>query len=147
MLAPQLDLRSTLRRSTIPDEDGAWIFDLYAHGYESSHLVLTDTPTITFVYLGRTDFWLRSRGYEKYTYLPDGLRRDIHSGAVLVRSLEDFERLVRVPHQGQIAWVIGSNRPWQWQSATDRDLRQYFEAQAVQRSRSRDNTRLYMLRL
>jgi dolichyl-phosphate-mannose-protein mannosyltransferase len=147
MLAPHLDLRATLRRSAIPDEDGSWMVDLYTHGYEPNHLVLTDVPTVVFLYLGRTDFWLRSRGYEKYTYAPDGVWRDIHTGAVLVRSVEDFERRVRSPHGGHTAWVIGSNLPWQWQSATDRDLREYFEAHAVQRLRPRDNTRLYMLRL
>ena len=124
-----------------------WIGELRANGYQPGDLVLTDISTEVFLYLGRTDFWLRSRGFEKYTYAPDGVRRDIHTGAPLVTSVAEFERLVRAPNAGRIAWVVGSNRRWQWQSATDRDLREYFEERAVLRLQPRDNTRLYKLNL
>src|SRR5919198_304521 len=140
MLWPQLDLPGTIRRTSIWKESGQWIGELRANGYRPGDLVLTDTSTEVFLYLGRTDFWLRSRGFEKYTYAPDGVRRDIHTGAPLVKSVEDFERLVRVPNAGRTAWVVGSNRRWQWQSATDRDLREYFEERAVLRLQPRDNT-------
>lgn len=146
-LWPQRDLHSTIERTEIDSEVGAWIGELQTHGYQPGDLVLTDVSTEVFLYLGRTDFWIRSRGFEKYVYRPDGLRRDIHTGAPLVKTVDDFEQLVRAPNRGRTAWVIGSNRRWQWQSATDRDLREYFDAQAAERLRPADNTRLYKLLL
>jgi 4-amino-4-deoxy-L-arabinose transferase-like glycosyltransferase len=111
MLWPQLDLPGTLRRTSIWKQSGQWIGELRANGYQPGDLVLTDISTEVFLYLGRTDFWLRSRGFEKYTYAPDGVRRDIHTGAPLVKSVEDFERLVRAPNAGPPLAVAIGDRP------------------------------------
>lgn len=147
VLALHVDLASVLRRTEVERVNSTWLGDLHMLGYRAGDLILTDMPTVVYAYLGRTDYWLVSRQYEKYAYAPDGLLRDIHTGGRVVRGPEDLNHLVRAAHPGQTAWVLGSDRSFQWYELVDGDLRRAINEQADVRYQSRDSTRIFRLQL
>src|SRR4029079_1280954 len=59
-----------------------WPTRLYEAGFSPGDLILTNNPTVTYVYLGQTNFWLRSRVYQKYVREDGLLLRDLHTNAV-----------------------------------------------------------------
>lgn len=69
-------------------------------------LVLSYASTITGYYLGRTDFWLRPRGYEKYVWAGPSPPRDIHTNAVLIRDARELDELVVRPNPGRTLWAL-----------------------------------------
>src|SRR5215212_8470082 len=64
--------------------EGTWLTRLYEAGYRPGDLILTNNPTVTQLYLGRTDFWLRTVEYAKYVRADRHRLRDIHTNAVLL---------------------------------------------------------------
>ena len=80
-----LDLGNVARRTDVSRVSGTWLADLEKMGYVPGDIVMTDIPTNMQAYLGRVDYWLVSHDYEKYTYRPDGMLRDIHTNARLIR--------------------------------------------------------------
>jgi 4-amino-4-deoxy-L-arabinose transferase-like glycosyltransferase len=141
---------ATLRRRTDPiGLRTTWVADLYKLGYQPGDIVLTDLPPVTEFYLGRTDFWLRSRSYEKYTTTSfDGRVRDIHTRALLVDSVGRFEQLVRRPrNRGETAWVVASHADVQWLNTLDPKLREHLVTLSVADKGTRGGPHLYRLRL
>jgi hypothetical protein len=69
-------------------------------------LVLSYAPTVTSYYFGRTDFWLRPRGYAKYVFAGNPPLRDVHSGGILIRSREELDEYVIAPNAGRRLWAI-----------------------------------------
>jgi hypothetical protein len=122
-----------------------WIADLYALGYRPGDLVMTDASTIVHRHLGRTDYWLRSTNYDRYVTLSRGRRYDIHTGALLIRTVEEYERRVEEPNRGRTIWVIASNTSYSWATVLDPRLQVYFGRQAAARANSRDGTSIYKL--
>lgn len=143
--AIHLDLGGLMRRTDVSRASGTWLDDLVRMGFAGGDRVMTDVPTVTQLYLDRTDFWLVSREYEKYAYRPDGELREIHTNAILVRTTADLERVVRDLPLGQTLWVVGSDRSYQWQELVDRSVRRWLDDHAVARMQSADSTRLYRL--
>jgi hypothetical protein len=143
--AIHLDIPTLIRRTDASRASGTWLADLYAMGYQPGDLIATDMPTVTQVYLGRTDFWLVSKEFEKYAFRPDGQLREIHTGGLIVRSAGELERLVRDGSHGQTVWVIGSDRSYQWQELVDRSLRRAIDEQSSARMQSADTTRIFRL--
>lgn len=148
ILAAQVD-SAWLQRTTRVERSGEfWLDALREQGYRPDDLLLTDVPTITTAYLGRTDGWLRTANYDKYTWIgADGRLRDIHSGGLLIRTAEEFERLVRAPNRGRRAWIVSSNFGRQWSDWVDRGLRDYIQAEASIRRVAADKKRVFMIRL
>lgn len=148
VLAAQVDPTALARVTRTKSESGAWLSELYRQGYQPDDLLVTDLPTVTYLYVGRTDGWLRSVGYEKYaTAGADGSLRDIHTGAPILRTVDEFERLVRAPNRGRRLWVVGSNFRSQWFDWVERGLRDELQNNAVLRAQSEDGKRIAMLRL
>ncbi|MCC6177093.1 MAG: glycosyltransferase family 39 protein [Chloroflexi bacterium] len=112
---------------------GAWLSMARQLGITRDTLVMTDLPTVVEWYIGGVDYWPRSQKYEKYTFRGSGLPREVHSGAVLIRTLDDYERLVVEAHAGQTLWVLASGRSGQWESWVDASLRSTLERSASQR--------------
>jgi len=108
---------------------------------------MTDIPTVVGWYIGDLDYWVSSHEYEKYTTRADDLRRDVHTGAILVRSRGEFERLVARPLAGQRVWVIVSGRNYQWGELVDDDLKSLIDRSAAQRVNSGDNSRILLVNL
>ena len=120
-------------RSAAPTQAQAtWVTRLYEAGYRPGDLVLSDTPTVTYVYLGQTDYWLRTSSYEKYVRQDGGVLRDIHTNAVLLRDQAQYRRMVATPHRGRTAWVIVWPAVYRVLAMKD-DLRSEFEQRAKQR--------------
>ena len=69
-------------------------------------LIMSYGPTLTTYYLGRTDFWLRPRGYEKYVWAGSSPPRDIHSNAIVIRGQRELDRWLLKPNTGRTLWVI-----------------------------------------
>jgi hypothetical protein len=69
-------------------------------------LILSYAPTVTTYYFGRTDFWLRPRGYVKYVFAGDPPLHDVHSGGILIRSREELDKYVLAPNSGRRLWAI-----------------------------------------
>jgi hypothetical protein len=69
-------------------------------------VIVSYSGTLTTYYFGRTDFWLRPRGYAKYVWAGDPPYRDVHSGAPVIRNREEFDQLVVGPMAGRRVWVI-----------------------------------------
>ena len=109
-----------------------WLTRLYEAGYTPGDLILTNNPTVTYLYLGRTDFWLRTNAYAKYVREDGGQPRDIHTNAVLLSRQTQLSELLLVPYRGRTAWVVAWRVPDQWQRAVDADLREALEARASQ---------------
>jgi hypothetical protein len=76
-------------------------------GYSPGDVVLSFAPTETTHYLGRTDFWLRPNGYQRYVWSGPPPYRDIYTGAVVIRNARDLESLVIAPNSGRTLWVLG----------------------------------------
>lgn len=147
ILVLHMNVSTTIRRTDVSRGSGTWLADLRDLGYQPDDIVLTDIPTITYAYLGRTDFWIVSHDYEKYAFAPDGQPRDVHTGGLIVRNTAELDRLVRQPNSGKTAWVIASDRSYQWQELVDRSLRRAIEDQSIDRQVSADSTRIYRLSL
>jgi hypothetical protein len=88
-----------------------------------------------------------SKEYEKYTSRSGEIRRDVHTGAVLVRSRAEFERLVSRPQAGRRLWVIESGRSYQWGELVDDDLKTLIDRMASQQVNPGDNFRVLLLNL
>jgi 4-amino-4-deoxy-L-arabinose transferase-like glycosyltransferase len=110
-----------------------WLTRLYEAGYTPEDLILTNNPTVTSVYLGRTDFWLRTSQYAKYVREEGRLLRDMQTNAILLRRQQQLSELLLVPYQGRTAWMIAWQSPDHWQTRVSADLREALEARATQR--------------
>jgi hypothetical protein len=110
-----------------------WLTRLYDAGYTPGDLILTNNPTVTHLYLGRTDFWLRAEAFGKYVRKDGAQFRDIQTNAVLLSRQSQLSKLLLVPYQGRTAWVIVWRAPYQWQRTLDANLRTALEARATQR--------------
>jgi hypothetical protein len=140
-----LDLGGVMRRTDASRISGTWLADLQRSGYSQQDVVMTDIPTVVQLYLGRTDYWLVSQEYEKYTYQPDGELREIHTNARLVRSTSELDRLMRDELSGRRVWVVASDRSYQWEELVDRSLRRAIDERAATKLQSEDSVRLFRL--
>jgi hypothetical protein len=147
MLAAHQDVRRAVERAALSPREGAWLREARALGIGRDALVMTDIPTVVGWYVGDLDFWVSSKDYEKYTTHVDEVRRDVHTGAILVRSRGEFERLVTRPLAGQQVWVIVSGRNYQWGELVDDDLKTLIDRSASQRVNPGDNTRILLVNL
>jgi hypothetical protein len=101
-------------------------------------LVMSFAPTLTTHYLGRTDFWLRTAGYHKYVWAGDPPLRDVHSGALVVRSVRELEELVIAPHRGRTLWVVLDGDPAAERSRPVREILAGLDAYAPEQRSSPD---------
>jgi hypothetical protein len=146
LLAHQ-DVARAIDRAALSPKEGSWLRQLRELGVGPDDLIMTDVPTTVGWYVGGLDFWVSSKEFEKYTTRSDDVRRDVHTGAVLVRSRADFDRLVARPLAGRTVWVIASGRSYQWGELVDDDLKTLLERSASQRLNPGDNFRLLLLNL
>ncbi|MFN8636389.1 MAG: glycosyltransferase family 39 protein [Chloroflexota bacterium] len=144
LLAHQ-DVRRAVDRAALSPKEGSWLRQTRELGIGPSDLVMTDIPTTVEWYVGGLDFWISSKDYEKYVSRDGDVRRDVHSGAVLVRNRADFDRLVARPHAGQKIWLIASGRSYQWGELVDDELKAYLDRLAMQRVTPGDNFRILAL--
>lgn len=147
MLLAHQDVARAVDRVALSPRDGAWLRQVRELGIGPDDVVMTDVPTVVGWYVGGLDFWISSRDYEKYTTRPDDVRRDVHTGAVLVRSRSDFERLAAKPLASRTVWVIASGRSYQWGELVDDDLKALLDRLASQRENPGDNFRVLLLRI
>ena len=94
---------------------------------------MTDVPTTVAWYLGGVDFWVTSHDFEKYATRSDDVRRDVHTGAVLIRNRATSIVWSARPLAGRRVWVIASGRNYQWGELVDDDLKALIERSAAQR--------------
>jgi hypothetical protein len=141
------DLDRARDRAALSPNEGAWLRLVRERGIGPDDVVMTDIPTTVGWYVGGLDYWLVSRDYEKYTTRADDLRRDVHTGAVLVRSRGELERLAEGPLAGQTVWVIASGRNYQWGDLVDDDLKAGLNRLSAERLNPGDNARILLLRL
>jgi hypothetical protein len=138
-----LDPGGVMRRTDASRLQGTWLADLQRMGFSSGDVVMTDIPTVAQLYLGRTDYWLVSREYEKYAYRPDGELREIHTNARLIRSTAELDRALGEELRGRRVWIVGSDRSYQWEELVDRNLRRAIDQRAGVRRQSEDSVRLF----
>ena len=146
LLAHQ-DVARAADRAALSPRDGSWLRVVREQGIGPDDIVMTDVPTMVGWYVGGLDFWISSREYEKYTTRSDDLRRDVHTGAVLIRNRGDFDRLVAKPLASRTVWIIASGRSYQWGELVDDDLKTVVERSASQRLNPGDNFRVLALNL
>jgi 4-amino-4-deoxy-L-arabinose transferase-like glycosyltransferase len=144
LLAHQ-DVARAIDRAALSPKEGSWLRQVRELGIGPDDLIMTDVPTTVGWYVGGLDFWLTSKEFEKYTTRTDDVRRDVHTGAALVRSRGDFDRLVARPLAGRRVWVIASGRSYQWGELVDDDLKSLLERSASERLNPGDNFRLLLL--
>jgi hypothetical protein len=134
---------------TIPERSRpqvTWLTRLDEAGYTPGDLILTNNPTVTQVYLGQTDFWLRSSVYEKYVRQDGRLLRDIHTNAILLSRQAQLRKLLLKPYKGRTAWVIAWRAYSHWEGNLEPELREALEAHATKRLEAKGWT-VYRLRL
>jgi hypothetical protein len=141
------DVERSLRSGVIPPRTGAWLREARALGIGPDDLVMSDLPTQVGWYQGGLDFWISSSGYHKYTLEDGDVRRDVHTGAILVRNVAEFQRLVAAPNAGRTLWVIGSGRSYQWGELVDDDFKAYLDRSASRRFSTGDNSRILRIEL
>jgi len=59
-------------------------------------------------YIGKTDYWIRTAGYERQTYLHRGRLRDLYTGAFLIADLNHLKSVLS-KRRGQRIWIISSS--------------------------------------
>jgi hypothetical protein len=141
------DVERSLRSGVIPPRTGAWLREARALGIGPDDLVMSDLPTQVGWYQGGLDYWISSTDYHKYTLEDGGVRRDVHTGAILVRNVDEFQRLVAAPNAGRTLWVIGSGRSYQWGELVDDDFKSYLDRSASRRFNPGDNSRILRIEL
>ena len=107
-------------------------------GREPTDLIVSFAPTLTGHYLGKTDFWLRTEGYAKYVWAGRPPLRDVHTGAVVIRTQRELERLLLQPYQGRTAWVVLAGEPSEESLPVLRSLMERLAALAVETRRPAD---------
>jgi 4-amino-4-deoxy-L-arabinose transferase-like glycosyltransferase len=112
-----------------------------------SDLIVSFAPTLTSHYLGRTDFWVRTEGYDKYVWAGGTPLRDVHTGAVVIRDAAELQRLLLEPYRGRTAWVLLAGEPAAETSRLMRELNQQLVAMAVEVRRSDDGRLVLQLQL
>jgi len=147
MLAAHQDIGRAIDRAALSPREGSWLRQVRELGIGPDDLVMTDIPTTVAWYIGGLDYWVTSRDFEKYTTRSGDSRRDVHTGAIVVRNRSDFERLVTRVHPGADVWVIASNRNYQWGELVDDELKGYIERSADRRINPGDNLRILLLKL
>jgi 4-amino-4-deoxy-L-arabinose transferase-like glycosyltransferase len=110
-------------------------------------LFATFAPTITSRYLGRTDFWLRPEGYSKYVWADQSPRRDIHTGAIVIRSTAELRRLVLLPYRGRTLWVLLTGETAEESSKEMRGISRYLLSLASETRRPADGRLVLKLQL
>jgi hypothetical protein len=146
LLAHQ-DVARAVDRAALSPREGSWLRQARDLGIGPDSVVMTDVPTTVAWYIGGLDFWLTSHDFEKYTTRTDDLRRDVHTGALLIRSRGDFDRLVSRTLAGRDVWVLASGRSYQWGELVDDDLKSLLEKSASQRINPGDNFRILLLHI
>jgi hypothetical protein len=146
ILVAHLDVGGALARGSLPPHEGAWLPVVRAR-VGPDDLVMADLSTVAGWYLGDLDYWVRSRNYSKYAMQAGDVRRDVHTGAMLVRSLEDFRRQVAPPNGGRTLWVIASGRPYHWDRWVNDDLKRFLDSSAAIDVRPPDGSRILRLDL
>jgi len=116
-------------------------------GRAPDDLVVSFAPTLTSHYLGKTDFWLRTEMYSKYVWADRPPYRDVHTGAIVIRSPAELERLLLVPYQGRTAWVVLAGPPGSEGSREMRELTRQLGALAVETRRPADGRVVLRLQL
>jgi hypothetical protein len=127
------DIGRAVDRAALSPGEGTWLQQARELGIGPGSVVMTDVPTIVAWYIGGLDYWVSSREYEKYTTRTDDVRRDVHTGAILVRSRGEFNRLARQSLAGPQVWVLVSGRNFQWGELVDDDLKAAIDRSASQR--------------
>jgi hypothetical protein len=144
LLAHQ-DVRRAIDRAALSPKEGSWLREVRELGIGPNDVVMTDVPTTVSWYVGGLDYWVSSRDYDKYVSRDGDVRRDVHSGAALVRNRSDFERLVGRPDPSRPLWVIASGRSYQWGELVDDELKAYIDRNATKRVIPGDNFRILLL--
>jgi 4-amino-4-deoxy-L-arabinose transferase-like glycosyltransferase len=139
------DVARAIDRAALSPNEGSWLRLARELGIGPDDIVMTDVPTVVGWYIGGLDFWVSSRDYEKYTLRQDDVRRDVHTGAVLIRSQAELERFVMMPLAGKSVWLISSGRSYQWGEQVDDNLKSLLERSADQRLNPGDNFRILSL--
>ena len=103
-----------------------------------SDLIVSFAPSLTNHYLGKTDFWLRTEGYAKYVWATPPPLRDIHTGAIVIRSQAELERLLLEPYRGRTAWVVLAGEPSSESTREMRELAQRLSTMASETRRPAD---------
>lgn len=139
------NVRRAIDRAALSPKEGSWLRQTRELGIGPSDLVMSDVPTTVEWYVGGLDFWVSSKDYDKYVSRDGDVRRDVHSGAVLIRNRSDFDRLVARPYAGRKVWLISSGRSYQWGELVDDELKAYLGRLGVQRVIPGDNYRILVL--
>lgn len=147
MLLAHQDVQRAIERAALSPREGAWLRQARSLGMGPSTVIMTDIPTTVEWYIGGVDYWVVSREYEKYAVRTDELRRDVHTGAIIVRNRAELDRLVTRVLAGQELWVLSSGRSFQWGELVDDDLKAQLERNAAQRINPGDNFRFLLLHL
>lgn len=147
MLLVHQNWGQAIERAAAPPRSGDWLRQVRALGIGPNDLVMSDLPTVGGWYLGDLDYWISSREYHKYTFRTGDLPRDVHTGAILVRNVADFRRLVAEPNQGRTLWVLASRRSYQWDELVDDDFKRLLERAATRQINPGDGSRILQIDL
>ena len=71
-------------------------------------VVITMDWLAQYNYIGKTDYWIRTAGYERQTYLQRGRLRDLYTGAFLIADLNHLKSVLS-KKRGQRIWIITSS--------------------------------------
>ncbi|MGE3269756.1 MAG: ArnT family glycosyltransferase [Chloroflexota bacterium] len=116
-------------------------------GSEPDDLIVSFAPTLTSHYLGRTDYWLRSEAYAKYVWAGRPPFRDVHTGAIVLRTPAEIDRFLLLPNAGRTVWVVLSGEPGREASRAMRELSEYLSSLAVETRRPDDGRVVLRIRL
>jgi hypothetical protein len=111
LVALRDDLQAIPSRLASRPPAETWVRVLGRQGVRPGDLIAAEQPEKLQHYAGRVEFFLRLDDHERYVYPAADRLRHVYTGATMIQSQADFERLVEAAHPEQTLWVIGRREP------------------------------------
>lgn len=88
-------------------------------------VIISTLPVATTYYYGKTDYYLRSTNFQRYIFQEDNQKKEIYTGAVLVK---DDVSLKEIAKNNEDVWVFSEERLYLYNDETIRKVLQgYFK--------------------
>jgi hypothetical protein len=107
LVALRDDLQDTPSRLATRPPSETWVRMLRRLDIRPNDLIAAEQPEKLRHYAGRVEFFLRLDDHERYVYSAADRFYHLYTGATMVQSLADFERLVLAAYPERTLWVIG----------------------------------------
>jgi hypothetical protein len=111
LVALRDDLQAIPSRLATRPPAETWVRVLGRQDIGPNDLIAAEQPEKLQHYAGRVEFFLRLDDHQRYVYPAGDRFRHIYTGATMIQSQADFERLVEAAYPERTLWVVGRRDP------------------------------------